>query len=205
MRQKRLHSDCRITPEPKETGMPRSRSIVTFLAGAVVVPITALALAACGGGSGHDTSATTTRPMTRDGQSATVGVSDTGLGNVLVDSHGRTLYLFRKDSGTTSECTGPCANFWPPLKATASPTVGTGAKASLIGTTRRSDGTSQITYNGHPVYTYTGDHQAGDTTGQGLTAFGAGWFALSANGDQVSGHASSSGSGSGNGGGGNGY
>ncbi len=80
---------------------------------------------------------------------------------------------------------------------TGSPTAGSGANASLIATTMRSDGKSQVVYNGHPVYLYTGDHRAGDTTGQGLVAFGGGWFALSAAGDQVSGGSPSSSGGNG--------
>jgi ketosteroid isomerase-like protein len=73
------------------------------------------------------------------------------------------------------------------------PTVGSGANASMIGTTARSDGKPQVTYNGHPLYLYAGDQKAGDTNGQGVTAFGAAWYALSAAGNQVSGQPSSSG------------
>ena len=75
------------------------------------------------------------------------------------------------------------------------PTVGSGANASLVGTTTRSDGNPQVTYNGHPLYLYTGDNEAGDTNGQGSTAFGGGWFALSPAGNEVSGQGSSSGGG----------
>lgn len=171
--------------------MIRRRSIVTFLAGAAVV---SLALTACGGGGNNSSSAgTTTRPVTQGGTAASVGVADSDLGKILVDSKGRTLYLFLKDSGTTSNCSGNCATFWPPLVVTGTPTVGSGAKASLVGTTMRSDGKSQVTYNGHPVYLYTGDQKPGDTTGEGVVAFGAGWYALSSAGTQVSGQASSSG------------
>jgi predicted lipoprotein with Yx(FWY)xxD motif len=174
--------------------MIRSRSSVRFLSGAAVVPLIALALAGCGSSSKASSSAP---PTASNGQPVTVGVTNTGLGNVLVDGKGLTLYLFQKDSGTTSACTGSCVTFWPPLTATATPTVGSGANSSLIATAMRSDGKTQVVYNGHPLYLYTGDHKAGDTTGQGLVAFGGGWFALSAAGDQVSGSTSSSGSGSG--------
>jgi predicted lipoprotein with Yx(FWY)xxD motif len=182
--------------------MIRKRSLITCFASAAVVPLIALTLAGCGS-SGKSASANTVPPTTPGGQTATVGVTNSGLGNILVDSQDRTLYLFQKDSGTTSACTGSCATFWPPLTVTGAPSAGTGATATLLGTTMRSDGKSQVTYNGHPVYTYAGDHKAGDTTGQGLVAFGGGWFALSSAGDQVSGQSSSSGSGTS--GGGNGY
>jgi predicted lipoprotein with Yx(FWY)xxD motif len=110
----------------------------------------------------------------------------TGLGNILVDSQGRTVYMFGADSGTTSACTGACATAWPPVPATGTPTAGTGANAALIGTTSRSDGTNQVTYNGHPLYTFMGDHQPGDTNGQGLVAFGGSWSALSPAGVPIS-------------------
>ncbi|MCU1457530.1 MAG: hypothetical protein JWL73_1622 [Actinomycetia bacterium] len=123
----------------------------------------------------------------------TVKVSKTKLGNTLVNSKGRTLYLFKKDSGTTSACTGACATAWPPLTVTGKPSVGHGAKASLIGTVARSDGTRQVTYNGHPLYLFQGDQKAGATNGEGVTAFGASWFALSPAGKQLAPRASGSG------------
>jgi predicted lipoprotein with Yx(FWY)xxD motif len=163
----------------------------SFLAAAVVIPLAALAVAGCGGGG---TDASTAPPKTANGHAATVGVADEGnLGKILVDSQGRTLYLFQKDSGTTSTCFGECASDWPPLRATGTPAAGNGANASLIATTARSDGNPEITYNGHPLYLFAGDQQPGDTNGQGLTAFGGGWFALSAVGNQVSGRPSNAG------------
>jgi predicted lipoprotein with Yx(FWY)xxD motif len=174
--------------------MTRTRTI-TYLSGAGALLLTSLALAGCGGGGGS--SAHAAAPKTANGQPATVGVSDSGLGKILVDSQGRTLYLFQKDSGTTSACTGACASAWPPLRASGQPTVGSGAKASLVGTTTRSDGNPQVTYNGHPLYLYVGDKAPGDTNGQGLTAFGGGWFVLSAVGNQVSGSPANSGGGGG--------
>lgn len=180
--------------------MTRSKPI-TFLAIAAVIPLTALAVAGCGGNS-NDATASSAPRKTANGRAATVGVENSNLGKILVDAQGRTLYLFQKDSGTKSACTGACAIAWPPLRATGKPVAGTGATASVVGTTPRSDGKPQVTYNGHPLYTYQGDQNPGDTNGQGLTAFGGGWFALSPAGNQVSGTASNS---SGGGGGGNGY
>jgi len=181
-----------------------TRRPITFLAGAAVIPLAALVVAGCGGGGGG-TSASKAPPKTTNGAPATVGVAKTGLGNVLVDSQGRTLYLFKKDSGTASTCSGACAAAWPPLTANGKPTVGSGASASMIGTATRSGGASQVTYNGHPLYLFVMDKKAGDTKGQGVTAFGASWFALSAAGNQASGKPSKSGGGTSSSGGGGGY
>jgi predicted lipoprotein with Yx(FWY)xxD motif len=170
--------------------MTRSR-FIAFLAGAAVVPLAVLSVAACGGG-GSGASASTAPAKTASGRPATVGGANSGLGKILVDSQGRTLYLFLKDSGTQSACTGACASAWPPLRANGKPTVGTGANASLIATSPRSDGKPQVVYNGHPLYRFSGDQKPGDTNGQGQTAFGGGWFALSPAGNQVSGQPSSS-------------
>ena len=84
-----------------------------------------------------------------------------------------------QDSGTASACSGACATAWPPLRATGKPVVGAGLSATKVSTTPRSDGKSQVTYNGHPLYLFVQDKKPGDTNGQGVTAFGAGWFALS--------------------------
>jgi predicted lipoprotein with Yx(FWY)xxD motif len=167
--------------------MTRSR-FITLFATVAVVPLAALAVAGCGGNS-SDTSASTAPSTTTSGRPGTVDVANSDLGTILVNAQGRTLYLFQKDSGTTSECTGACASAWPPLRANGKPTVGGGATASLVGTTQRSDGAPQVTYNGHPLYLYSGDTQAGDTTGEGSTAFGGGWYAVSSAGDQVTGSA----------------
>jgi predicted lipoprotein with Yx(FWY)xxD motif len=174
--------------------MTRSRT-PTFLAVAAVVALIALAVSACGSGGGGATASTL--PKVANGQPATVGVDDGDLGEILVDSQGRTLYLFQKDSGTKSACFGDCASDWPPLRASGKPTVGSGASSTRVGTTKRSDGKPQVTYNGHPLYLYEGDQKRGDTNGQGLTLFGASWFALSPAGDKVSGQASRAGGGSG--------
>ena len=175
--------------------MRRSRQI-TFLASAAVIPLIALAVAACGGGG----AATAATPKTTTGASATVGVANSSLGSILVNAGGRTLYLFKADSGTMSACTGACATAWPPLLATGAPIAGTGLAASKLGTITRPGGTHQVTYNGHPLYLFIKDTKPGQTTGQGATAFGAAWFALTPSGSQASAPASSSGSGGGSGG-----
>lgn len=165
---------------------------IALLAGAAVLLLAALAVAT----GGDNASAATTHPSAA-AQRSTIQVHKTGLGRILVDSQGRTLYLFAKDHGTTSACSGGCATEWPPLRVSGKPLAGTGVKSSLLGTTKRSDGKPQVTYNGHPLYLYVGDQKAGDTSGQGITAFGAAWFALTASGTQASGSASGSGGGNG--------
>ena len=117
------------------------------------------------------------------------------LGKILDDSKANTLYLFKKDSGTKSACSGACATEWPPLRASGKPTAGSGASASMLGTTPRSDGKAQVTYNGHPLYTFAGDQKPGDTSGQGVNAFGGLWYVVSPAGNQVTGTSSSSGGG----------
>ena len=165
--------------------MIRKRSVVTLAASAAVLP--ALLLSACGDDDSDNSASTSTTAKSQSGASATVDTANTGLGDVLVDSQGRTLYLFLKDTGTTSECSGECATNWPPVEASGTPTAGKGADESMVGTTMRSDGMTQVTYNGHPVYRFEGDKKAGDTNGEGLEAFGAAWYALSPAGAQVSG------------------
>ena len=147
------------------------------------IPLAALAVAGCGGGG--DAPASPASPETSSGRPATVGAATTGLGQVLVDSNGRTVYLFRKDDGMKSACSGACADAWPPVRAHGKPTVGAGADASQVGTTARTDGKPQVTYNGHPLYLYRGDEKPGDTTGQGSTGFGAAWYALSPAGNEI--------------------
>jgi predicted lipoprotein with Yx(FWY)xxD motif len=152
----------------------------------------ALVAAGCGSnGSGGGTSTPTAKAAGRS--SATVSVASTGLGKILVDSEGHSLYLFAKDSGTKSACSGECAAAWPPLRASGKPTAGGGAEASLLGTTPRSDGQPQVTYNGHPLYGFGGDSSPGDTNGQGSNGFGAPWYVLSPGGSEVTTAASGSG------------
>ena len=180
--------------------MTRSRRI-TFLASAAVVPLTALAVVGgtqvANAGTTHATTGSdrpvSTASVARSRPRPTVQVRRTGLGKILVDSRGRTLYLFKKDTGARSKCSGSCAVAWPPLLATGRPVASTGVKGSKLGTTRRSDGKKQVVYNGHPLYRFVGDKKPGNTNGQGLTAFGARWFTLTPSGNQAPASASSSG------------
>ena len=133
---------------------------------------------------------------------AKVSLGSTSLGKILVNSGGRTLYLFEKDKNGKSACSGACAGYWPPLITTGKPVAGAGVKASLLGTTKRADGRMQVTYNHHPLYTFVMDTAKGQTKGENLDKFGAEWYVLSAAGNKVE---PSSGGGGGYGGGGGGY
>jgi predicted lipoprotein with Yx(FWY)xxD motif len=178
----------------------RKSGIWITSASAVTVLFVALVGAACGSGHGA-ASRSAAVPQRSTGRAAIVGLANSDLGQILVDSQGRTLYLFEKDKGTTSLCTGGCAAAWPPLRA-SQPTAANGTDDALLGTTARSDGRPQVTYNGHPLYLYFLDQKPGDTNGQGVNAFGASWFAITPAGTQVSGPASGGAATSSGGGGG---
>jgi predicted lipoprotein with Yx(FWY)xxD motif len=116
----------------------------------------------------------------------TVAVRHTSLGVILTDSRGFTLYAFEADMGTRSACSGACATAWPPVTATnANVAVTGGASKSLVGETTRPGGARQLTYAGHPLYLFQGDHSAGSTSGQGLQAFGARWDVLTPSGMEI--------------------
>jgi predicted lipoprotein with Yx(FWY)xxD motif len=167
------------------------RKITLFIAAAATLGI-ALFAAACGGsGSGAQNSSgpygsgTTASPPKAAAGGAQVAAASSPLGRILVDGGGRTLYLFQQDTSTASTCDGACATSWPPLTTTGHPEAGDGATAGKLGTTKRSDGKTEVTYNGHPLYYYAGDTQPGDTSGQGLDQFGAEWNVLSPAGEKI--------------------
>jgi len=114
--------------------------------------------------------------------------SNSKLGEIIVNSSGATLYDFHKDKGSKSSCYGSCAKIWPPLTTSGgTPQAAGGTQQSLLGTSPRSDGTTQVTYGGHPLYTYVGDSKRGETSGNGLTEFGGSWHALRPNGKETGG------------------
>jgi predicted lipoprotein with Yx(FWY)xxD motif len=174
--------------------MTRRRSIPS-LAALAAVALVALAVAGCGGSNDNGNASASTPPKTKNGRSATVGVASSSLGNILVDSQGRTIYLFKKDTGTKSTCFGACATSWPPVRVSGKPKAGSGLNASLLGTTPRSDGKPQVTYNGHPLYLFQGDSSPGDTNGQAITAFGAAWYVVSPAGNAITRQSASAGGG----------
>lgn len=162
----------------------------------LAVAVAALALggllAACDDDDNGDDSTTTTTEQAADTTTtssaasgdATVAVAETSLGEVLVDGEGLTLYLFEQDQGTQTACTDACASVWPALTSNGAPTAGEDIDAALLGVAEQADGSSQVTYNGHLLYTYAQDSAPGDTNGQGV---GDVWFAVTPAGEAVSG------------------
>jgi predicted lipoprotein with Yx(FWY)xxD motif len=150
---------------------------------AALAVVSALVLAACGGGSsygGNNSPSTTSKSSAPAATSSAASVSakSSSLGTFLVNAKGQTLYLWDADHGSRSTCDGECATDWPPLTTKGAPKAGAGVKASLLGMTKRADGTQEVTYAGHPLYTFVGDTAPGQTTGQGSAAFGAPWWVV---------------------------
>jgi predicted lipoprotein with Yx(FWY)xxD motif len=157
----------------------------------------AVAAAGCGGGgetsSGEATGersapSTTTTTETSDqpekgAWGVVFGAEGEELGIILYDLSGHTLYTFSKDQGGTSSCYGACAKTWPPALTEGKPRAGGEAVAGKVGTTKRKDGTVQLTYAGHPLYTHAGEKQT-ETNGNGAHAFGGEWSAIRPSGEK---------------------
>ena len=126
-------------------------------------------------------------PATAFAARATVKTASTKDGTVLVNQHGKSLYMFGKDRRGKSSCSGACAQNWPPLLTTSDPKAGSGVSASKLSTVKRSDGKTQVTYAGHPLYGFIADQAAGDVNGQGINAFGGIWSLLMGSGSKVTG------------------
>jgi predicted lipoprotein with Yx(FWY)xxD motif len=146
----------------------------------------ALVATACGSSSSSSSStpaASSAAPASSPSQpppsSSTVKTATIGGATVLTDSKGRTLYWFAPDTATKSNCNGSCATVWPPVKGPV--TAGSGVTGKL-GTITRADGSTQAVYNGHPLYTYTGDTAPGQNKGNGLNASGGVWHQVTASG-----------------------
>ncbi|HVV90218.1 MAG TPA: hypothetical protein VHB53_06965, partial [Solirubrobacterales bacterium] len=149
----------------------RKRPKKSLLGFALPAVIGALVIAGCGGGSSSSTAEAgggegSAVKASKAGGHGTIGTAAIeGLGTVLVDSEGMTVYEFTVDEGTRSECYGGCEAAWPPVVAKSKPTAGEGAMAAALGTTRRKDGTLQVTYAGHPLYTFAEDSAPGEANG----------------------------------------
>ena len=120
-----------------------------------------------------------------------IETASSAAGMFLTNGSGRAVYLWVKDTGDTSNCSGACAGAWPPVTTTGSATASGGAKASDLGTITRSDGTKQVTYDGHPLYYFSGDSGPGTATGQGSDSFGAPWWLVTPTGSDVTASVSS--------------
>jgi predicted lipoprotein with Yx(FWY)xxD motif len=129
------------------------------------------------------TAARTPVPSSRRG--ATVKAGRTRYGLVLLDGRGRALYLFTSDRSPRSRCYGACAGNWPPFLTRGNPVPGTAAQASLLGTARRNDGSTQVTYRGHPLYYYVGDRHPGEVLCQDVEEFGGRWYVVTPHGSAV--------------------
>jgi predicted lipoprotein with Yx(FWY)xxD motif len=116
---------------------------------------------------------------------ATVTVHASSYGQILFDGRGFVLYAFTHDPRGRSACSGDCAKAWPPYLVKRAPRAGAGAKSSLLGTTRRSDGTTQVTYAGRPLYFYIGDRKPGQILCQNVTQLGGTWLVVRPNGGPV--------------------
>ena len=177
-------------PPPRRSGLLR-RPLVALVALAAV----GVLAAGCGsngsgsGGMGGYGSSGTAPASGGASSVATLSATSTNLGTILVDGSGRTLYLFEKDQPNQSACAGACVAAWPVDQSSGTPKAGSGVKASLLGTIKRDDGSTQVTYNKHPLYYYSGDSQTGQQNGQGVNAFGATWFVVAPAGAAVTGGA----------------
>jgi predicted lipoprotein with Yx(FWY)xxD motif len=165
----------------------------------LLLAVLAVAVAGCGsdsstsgsaygggsnGGEGSSASSKTGSGSEGGGAGIVSAASAGDLGTVLVSSEGMTLYDFHKDEGGKSSCYGACAGAWPPLLTEGEPKAEGGAQASMLGTTKRKDGTVQVTYAGWPLYTYVGDQNPGEANGNDIDQFGAEWYALQPNGQE---------------------
>ncbi len=154
----------------------------------------ALVVAACGSSGGSSQSGSSPAagggsPSASSGQMV-ITTKSGPAGTYLADASGRTVYLFMADSMNKSSCSGACASAWPPVTTKSSVTASGSAVSSDLGTITRPDGTKQVTYNGHPLYYFSGDTGPGMTKGQGINGFGAKWWMVGPSGSSLTGSAS---------------
>jgi predicted lipoprotein with Yx(FWY)xxD motif len=187
--------------------MPKPARLAAGVGGAVGVAVLAAACSSAGSGTPASSPTGTASGAAAGGSASASGgtvitTATSSAGTFLTSSSGRAIYLWVKDTGDMSQCSGACAGAWPPVTATGSVTAAGSAKPSDLGTITRSDGTKQVTYDGHPLYFFSGDPGAGTATGQGSDSFGAKWWLVAPTGSDVTASVSSftaSGSGSGSG------
>jgi predicted lipoprotein with Yx(FWY)xxD motif len=170
------------------------------LAGPLAVAL--LAAAACSSGSSSSSGSTSSSaspsaaaPASSAASSTVITTKTSSGGAFLTNGAGRAIYLFMADSTGKSTCDGACAAAWPPVIAAGQPTASGGAQASDLGTITRSDGTKQVTYDGHPLYYFVGDTGPGTIKGQGVDGFGAKWWLVAPSGSSITTTVTVSGSG----------
>lgn len=151
-----------------------------------LTPFLGLVLAAataCGGSSSGGKAEVSTQ--SGGDSAAVVSTHASPDGTYLTDAKGRTLYLWKADTSSTSTCAGPCAKVWEPFTTTGAPKASGDAQQSMLGTTNRSDGKTQVTYADHPLYYYDDDENTGDMKGQGSTEFGNVWWVVGSDGSPI--------------------
>jgi predicted lipoprotein with Yx(FWY)xxD motif len=172
-----IHSLLARMPLPVKLGVPLASALLATACSSAAASPSAPASSAAGAGSSASASTTGTVITTKSGST----------GAFLTNASGRAVYLWAKDGMNMSACSGACAAAWPPVPATGQLTAAGGAKASDLGTITRSDGTKQVTYDGHPLYYFVGDSAAGQTNGQGSDNFGAPWWLVAPSGSKITG------------------
>jgi predicted lipoprotein with Yx(FWY)xxD motif len=172
-------------PVPVKLGVPVAASLLAAACG------TAAATPSAGSSGAGSSSAAS---PSASAMTATITTHAGSAGQFLTDSSGRAVYLFAADGMNKSNCSGACASAWPPVPAKGALTASGGAMTSDLGSITRSDGTKQVTYNGHPLYYFAGDSGPGQTHGQGVDGFGAKWYVLAPSGTQITGTETASGS-----------
>ncbi|MEV0776437.1 hypothetical protein ACIBLA_18945 [Streptomyces sp. NPDC050433] len=178
--------------------MRRHTRTVTALASALLIATAAAGCSDGGGGQGsasgsdtgeqpndHEVDVVPAASSASPSAAPKVDVKNGSFGKMLVDEQGRSLYEFDKDTTNKSMCSGSCATAWPPFTVKSTPAAGSGVKSNLLKTTKRSDGSEQVTYNGRPLYRFEGDKKPGDINGQDVNAFGAKWFIMNPDGKKV--------------------
>lgn len=173
---------------------------VKFAAPLAVALLAAAACSSSGSSSGSASSSTSpsaaASAASGSGSSTVITTKTSSGGSFLTNSAGRAVYLFLADSSGKSACSGACASAWPPVVATGQPTAAGGAQSTDLGTITRSDGTKQVTYDGHPLYYFVGDTGPGTDKGQGIDGFGAKWWLVAPTGSSITTAVTISGSGS---------
>jgi len=174
-----LVSACAPAPTPAPTQVPPTQAPAATAA----MPAANTPAAASSSGSGSTMSDTPTAAAAMASGPAAVNVSKNAKYSAfLVDGKGMTLYLFTQDTPGKTTCYDQCATYWPPLLTSGTPTAGTGVDASKFGTVTRTDGSTQVTYNGWPLYYFAKDKQPGDTTGDGVQKV---WYLITPSGDKA--------------------
>ena len=155
---------------------------------AAAVLFTAPLAAACSSGTSPSSTSGGTAAPAGASHAGTVITTKTGTdGTYLTDAKGRSVYMWTKDPMGKSVCSGACAGAWPPVTASGAVTASGGAKSAGLATLTRSDGTKQVTYDGHPLYYFSGDSGPGQTNGEGSNGFGAKWWLVSPSGTKITG------------------